>query len=178
MTERSGQTSDASALLRKGHNESTISLDLNDLPMPPELVQPPARPRRPTPPPRDANSEPALFPSMPNSLNWDDLQVEQPPRGRNAALSSQPTGQGSPTGSWDNLQPLFRPARPAHEPPEGSNDAVAVDLFFSALQSKRYKHVKGTSYKDATFALVPVDRQVRLLMYTLVSFQAGYRNIV
>lgn len=173
ITQRSGQgRSDASALLAQGHNESTISLDLGDLPTPPELVQPPTRPRRPTPPPRDANSDPARFSNMPNTLEWDE-QIEQPLRGRPTPRAQPGGSEGAATGSWDNLQPLFRPARPVYEPPEGPNEAVAEDLFFSALQSKRYKHEKGTSYKNATFALVPVDRQVCFLMGKVIAPHAG-----
>ena len=167
------ESSDASAVLgRKGHNESTISLDLNNLPVPTELVRPPARPRRPTPPPayRD-NGDPGLFPNLPNSLDWDDLQVEQPPRTRPGPTSQPPRKQGPRNGSWDNLQPLFRPPLPLQEPQEASNEAVAVDLMFSALQNKRYKHVKGTSYKDATFALVPVDRKVGHQVHAYCSLQ-------
>ena len=167
------ESSDASAVLgRKGHNESTISLDLNNLPVPTELVRPPARPRRPTPPPayRD-NGDPGLFPNLPNSLDWDDLQVEQPPRTRPGPTSQPLRKQGPRNGSWDNLQPLFRPPLPLQEPQETSNEAVAVDLMFSALQNKRYKHVKGTSYKDATFALVPVDRKVGHQVHAYCSLQ-------
>ena len=154
---RLGQASNAAALLkRKGHNESTISLDLDDLPTPPELIQ---RPARPTPPSRDANG---LFPNMPNSLDWDDLQVEQPPRSRPAPIPS-PTRREPETESWDNL-PLFRPPPPPPQEAQQAASDMAVDLMFSALQSKRYKHVKGTSYKDATFALVPVDRKVRSVL--------------
>ena len=161
------ESSDASALLgRKGHNESTISLDLNNLPVPPELVHPPARPRRPTrPPPSSDKEEPGLFPNLPNTLDWDDLQFEQPPRAKPAPTLQTPRKQGAANGSWDNLQPLFRPPPPPLEPQEAPNDAVAVDLMFSSLQNKRYKHVKGTSYKDATFALVPVDRKVCVIKF-------------
>lgn len=176
MTKRPGQassqqaslseSSDAAALLgRKGHNESTISLDLHNLPVPPELVQPPSRPRRPTPPdPSRGNGEPGLFPNLPHTLDWDDLQVEQPPRNNRSAPIPQPPPrkEGAADGSWDDLQPLFRPPPPPREPQEASNEAMAVDLMFMDLQNKRYKHVKGTSYTDATFALVPVDRKVRL----------------
>ena len=189
MTHRPGQprfsqqaplseSSDAAALLgRKGHNESTISLDLNNLPVPAELVHPPARPRRPTPPSRD-DGDPGLFPNLPNSLDWDDLQVEQPPRTRPAPTPKPPRKQGAANGSWDNLQPLFRPPPPPKEPLEGSNDAVAVDLMFSALQNKRYKHVKGTSYKEATFALVPVDRKVCHQVHAHSSLQLQAPHVV
>ena len=161
------ESADASAVLgRKGHNESTISLDLNSLPVPPELGQRPARPRRPTPPP--PSRDPGLFPNLPKSQDWDDLQVEQPPRNRSGPT---PRKQGPANGSWDNLQPLFRPPPPPQKPQEAPNEAVAVDLMFSALQNKRYKHVKGTSYKDATFALVPVDRKVCHPLHAQTSLQ-------
>ena len=174
MTKRSAKASsqqaslseslDAAAMLgRAGHNESTISLDLNNLPVPPELVQPPSRPRRPTPPdPSRGNGDAGLFPNLPNTLDWDDLQVEQPPRSSRPAPipKSAPKKEGPTDGSWDNLQPLFRPPPPPREPQEASNEAMAVDLMFMELQNKRYKHVKGTSYTDATYALVPVDRKV------------------
>ena len=172
-----GESSDAAALLeRKGHNESTISLDLNNLPVPAELVHPPARPRRP---PSRNNGDPGLFPNLPNSMDWDDLQVEQPPRARPAPTPQPPRKQGPANGSWDNLQPLFRPPPPPpKEPLEASNDAVAVDIMFSALQNKRYKHVKGTSYNDATFALVPVDRKVRHQVHAQSSLQLPAPHVV
>ena len=56
--------------------------------------------------------------------------------------------------------PSSAPHPPPRERQEASNEAMAVDLMFMDLQNKRYKHVKGTSYTDATYALVPVDRKV------------------
>ena len=158
---------DAAQLLRKGHNESTISLDLNSLPVPHELSQPPARPQRqPTRAP----------PQGPNSLAWDDAEPQQPSPTRPGA-SSQPQRQRSTSGSWDNLQPLFKPpprTDPPREPQEPPNPAAAADMMFSALQSKRYKHEKGTSYKEATFALIPVDRKVGFLSVALKPYCKHY----
>ncbi len=151
------QANDVAALLSPSHNESTISLDLDDLPNPPELMRPP----RPRTPPPSTSQEQRASPRASQSLDWDDLSPQK--------SSSSKSGNGAQSqrqtlaGSWDNLQPLFRPpprAEPPKEPQQPPNEAAAADMMFSAIQSKRYKHEKGTSYKDATFALVPVDRKV------------------
>lgn len=151
------QANDVAALLSSSHNESTISLDLDDLPNPPELMRPP----RPRIPPPSTSQEQRGSPHASQSLDWDDLSPQK--------SSSSKSGNGAQSqrqtlaGSWDNLQPLFRPpprVEPPKEPQQPPNEAAAADMMFSAIQSKRYKHEKGTSYKDATFALVPVDRKV------------------
>ena len=151
------QANDVAALLSPSHNESTISLDLDDLPNPPELMRPP----RPRTPPPSTSQEQRASPRASQSLDWDDLSPQK--------SSSSKSGNGAQSqrqtlaGSWDNLQPLFRPpprVEPPKEPQQPPNEAAAADMMFSAIQSKRYKHEKGTSYKDATFALVPVDRKV------------------
>ncbi|KAL0049608.1 hypothetical protein WJX82_005847 [Trebouxia sp. C0006] len=150
-------TETAQTLLSPSHNESTISLDLDDLPNPPELMRPP----RPRTPPPSTSQEQRASPRASQSLDWDDLSPQK--------SSSSKSGNGAQSqrqtlaGSWDNLQPLFRPpprVEPPKEPQQPPNEAAAADMMFSAIQSKRYKHEKGTSYKDATFALVPVDRKV------------------
>ncbi len=151
------QANDVAALLSPSHNESTISLDLDDLPNPPELMRPP----RPRTPPPSTSQEQRASPRASQSLDWDDLSPQK--------SSSSKSGNGAQSqrqtlaGSWDNLQPLFRPpprVEPPKEPQQPPNEAAAADMMFSAIQSKRYKHEKGTSYQDATFALVPVDRKV------------------
>jgi len=151
------QANDVAALLSPSHNESTISLDLDDLPNPPELMRPP----RPRTPPPSTSQEQRASPRASQSLDWDDLSPQK--------SSSSKSGNGAQSqrqtlaGSWDNLQPLFRPpprVEPPKDPQQPPNEAAAADMMFSAIQSKRYKHEKGTSYKDATFALVPVDRKV------------------
>lgn len=153
------QARDTSALLSTIHNESTISLDLDDLPYPPSLVRPP---RRPSPvSSQDPQQLQSRSPSTSAPLDWDNLspQSQSPARSGNGVGSRK----DSLSGSWDNLQPLFRPpprVEPPKEPQEPLNDAAAADLMFSAIQSKRYRHEKGTSYNDATFALVPIDRKV------------------
>ena len=153
----SDQANDVAALLSPSHNESTISLDLDDLPNPPELMRPP----RPRIPPPSTSQEQWASPRASQSLDWEDLSPQK--------SSSSKSGTGAQSqrqtlaGSWDNLQPLFRPpprVEPPKEPQQPPNEAAAADMMFSAIQSKRYKHEKGTSYKNATFALVPVDRKV------------------
>ncbi|KAL0022060.1 hypothetical protein WJX77_011849 [Trebouxia sp. C0004] len=153
----SDQANDVAALLSPSHNESTISLDLDDLPKPPELMRPP----RPRIPPPSTSQEQRVSPRASQSLDWDDLspQKSSSSKSGNRAQSQRQTL----AGSWDNFQPLFRPAsrvEPPKEPQQPPNESAAADMMFSAIQSKRYKHEKGTSYKDATFALVPVDRKV------------------
>ena len=164
------QANDASALLSPDHNESTVSLDLAALPNSPELMRPP-RPRDPPPPaPYDPKQAPRQPTQAYQSLDWDDVapQKASPVRSGNGA---SPQRQ-SQAGSWDNLQPLFKPpprVEPPKEPQQPPNDAAAADIMFSAIQSKRYKHEKGTSYKGATFALIPVDRKVSQLPACLLA---------
>lgn len=166
------QAYDTSPLLSSKFNEKTVSLDLDDLPIPPALV-------RPQPPPpslyQKAQQPQAPSTSRPAPLDWDHLSPQSPPPGSAGETQGSPgqsparteNGMWSEkqkvTGSWDNLQPLFRPpsrAEPPREPQEPPNESAAADLLFSSIQSKRYKHEKGTSYKSATFALVPIDRKV------------------
>ena len=161
-----------SPLLSSKLNEKTVSLDLDDLPIPPALV-------RPQPPPpslyQKAQQPQAPSTSRPAPLDWDHLSPQSPPPGSAGDTQGSPgqsparteNGMWSEkqkvTGSWDNLQPLFRPpsrVEPPREPQEPPNESAAADLLFSSIQSKRYKHEKGTSYKSATFALVPIDRKV------------------
>ena len=162
------QASDASALLSPDHNESTVSLDLTALPNSPELMRPP----RPRDPPFPAPYDPKQAPRQPTqayqSLDWDGIGPQKASTMRSANGAS--SERQSPAGSWDNLQPLFKPpprVEPPKEPQQPPNDAAAADIMFSAIQSKRYKHEKGTSYKGATFALIPVDRKVRQLLACL-----------
>ena len=162
------QASDASALLSPDHNESTVSLDLAALPNSPELIRPP-RPRDPPPPASyDLKQAPRQPTQAYQSLGWDDANPQKASTAR-PGTGASPQRQ-SQAGSWDNLQPLFKPpprVEPPKEPQQPPNDAAAADIMFSAIQSKRYKHEKGTSYKGATFALIPVDRKVRQLLACL-----------
>ena len=144
---QSSDASDAAMLLSPNRNESTASHDTDSQPNPPELVRPPVRPK----PPSIGAAQGAQANA---TLGWEDLSPERPSKG----------AQPKVTSSWDNLQPLFRgPLRTdgPREPQEPPNDAAAADVLFNAIQNKRYRHEKGTSYVGATFALVPIDRKVR-----------------
>lgn len=168
------QGASSSILSSSRLNQSTVSLDLDDLP--PIQLPKPLRSLDIA----SSMDEPAPPSLPPASVSLDELEKYRPPkpmpqvRGpakskrpdpKKAAAGSRQSSMPAPagSGSWDNLQPLFRPAaraEPKAGPMDPPHEAAAADVLFAAIQNRRYKHVKGTSYKDATFALVPLDRKV------------------